>query len=316
MMTKSFRNILLILLLVAGSAPCYALAKPDTAGPAKTILTFTCTSTSSDTIILKSQISVRHDDWNTNLMNALVIFSVGGKDAFTTIGQVKTGTNGEAILKISAKQMYFRNPQGMIGFKAEYAGDAKYEASAGESGLKPGKLIISFYEADSLKYVKVIASQLEADGKEKPLGGQTVLIYVPRMLSLLKIAEITLDSLGEGTAEFPRDIIGDAVGHLTVIAQIEENDIYGNIRAESKTGWGLPKHLIKAEQPSRELWTPIAPLWMIITLIIMLAGVWGHYTYTIVQLFMIKKKALPREPDFINTKASEPEIQEGKASTK
>ena len=290
---KRYRNILLFILFTIGYMHCSAQDKADTVGPAKTLMTFTCISNSSDSIVLKSQISVRRDEGNTNLMNALVKFSVGDNELSKILGQVKTGTDGIAILKVSAKQMYSRNTEGMIAFKAEYAGDANYEASEGEFGLKPGKLTISFYEEDSIKYVKVIALQLEIDGKEMPLGSQTVFVYVPRMLSLLKIAEITLDSLGEGTAEFPRDIIGDSIGNLTVIAQIEENDLYGNIKAEAKINWGLPKHPVSVEQPSGELWTPIAPLWMIIALIIMLAGVWGHYVYTIVQLFMIKKKALP-----------------------
>lgn len=291
---KRFRNILLIfLLLAAGSVPCPAQDKADTTGPAKTMMTFTCTSISSDSIVLKSQISVRHDDWNTNLMNALVRFTVADKDSSKVIGQVKTGNDGVAILIVPAKKMYFRNAEGLISFKAEYSGEAKYAASEGESGLKPGKLIISFYEEDTIRYVKVKALQLETDGKETALGGQTVLVYVPRMISLLKIAEITLDSLGEGNAEFPKNIVGDSLGNLIVIAQIEENDLYGNIRAESKIAWGIPKHLLIAERPTRELWTPVAPLWMIITLIIMLAGVWGHYVYTMVQLFMIRKKALP-----------------------
>lgn len=300
---KRFRNILLIILTTAVFAPGFAQNKADTTGPAKTIMTFTCTSNSADSIVLKSQITVRHDDWNMNLMNALVKFSVAGKDASQIIGQVKTGTDGVAILKVPAKTNYFRSPEGMIGFKAEYAGDAKYEASTGEAGLKPGRLIVTFYDQDSLRYVKVTAFQLEADGKEQPLGKQTVLVYVPRMLSLLKIAEITLDSLGSGSAEFPKNIIGDAAGNLKVIAQIEENDLYGNITAHASINWGVPKHLKNAERPTRELWTPIAPLWMIITLIIMLTGVWGHYVYTMVQLFMIKKKALP-------VKTEEPENEE------
>jgi len=292
---QRFRNLLLIILIASGYAHCFAQDKADTTGPAKTIMVFTCTSTSSDSIVLKSQISVRHDDWNTNLMNALVKFSVSDKDSFKTMGQVKTGNDGVAVLKVPAKKMYSRNASGMISFTAEYAGEAKYEASEGEFSLKPGKLSVSFYEEDSVRFVKVTALQFEADGKEDPLGSQAVLVYVPRMLSLLKIAEIALDSLGEGTAEFPKDIIGDSVGNLAVIAQIEENDIYGNIKAEANINWGLPKHLISPERPSRELWTPVAPLWMIITLIIMLAGVWGHYVYTFVQLFMIKKESLPKK---------------------
>ena len=307
---KRFRNILLIILIAAGYAQCFAQDKADTAGPAKTIMTFTCISTSSDSMVLKSQITVRHDDWNTNLMNALVKFSVADNDSSRMIGQVKTGNDGVAVIKVYSKKAYFRNAEGLIAFKAEYAGDAKYEASEGEFGIKPGKLTISFYEEDSIKYVKVTALQFEADGTENPLGSQTVLVYVPRMLSLLKIAEISLDSLGEGTAEFPKDIIGDSLGNLNIIAQIEENDIYGNIKAEAKINWGLPKHLLRAERPTRELWTPVAPLWMIITLIIMLLGVWGHYVYTMVQLFMIKKKALPipKKTKETENEGLEPEI--------
>lgn len=305
---KNFRKILLIILIAAGYLHCFAQDKAVTSGTAKTIMNFTCTSISNDTILLKSQISVRREDGNTNLMNALVKFSAGDKDSSRIIGQVKTGTDGIASLKIPAKKMYFRNAEGKIAFKAVYLGEAKYEPSEGESAIKPGKLTVSFYEKDSVKYVKVKALQFETDGKENSLGSQTVLVYVPRMLSLLKVAEITLDSLGEGTAAFPMDIIGDSVGNLTVIAQIEENDIYGNIKAESKINWGLPKRLINPERPSRELWTPIAPLWMIITLIIMLTGVWGHYVYTMVQLFMIKKKALPAKTEESKTEELETEV--------
>lgn len=289
---KKFRNILLITLIAAVYAQSFAQDKADTTGPAKTIMSFTCISTSNDSIVLKSQISVRHDDWNMNLMNALVRFSVSDKDSSKIIGQIKTGYDGIALMKVSAKKLYFRNAEGMITFKAEYAGEPKYEACEGEFGIKPGKLTLSFYEEDSVKYIKVNAMQLETNGKENPLGSQTVMVYVPRMLSLLKIAEISLDSLGEGTAEFPTNIFGDSIGNLTVIAQIEENDIYGNVRSEAKINWGLPKRLINAEKPTGELWTPIAPLWMIITLIIMLVGVWSHYAYTVIQLYKIKKIGL------------------------
>ncbi|MFZ4705882.1 MAG: hypothetical protein ACOYMF_07715 [Bacteroidales bacterium] len=292
---KNFRNILLITLIAVVYAQSFAQDKADTTGPAKTIMSFTCTSTSNDSIVLKSQISVRHDDSNMNLMNAKVRFSVSDKDSSRKIGLVKTGYDGVALLKVSAKKLYFRNSEGMITFKAEYAGEARYEASEGEFGIKPGKLTLSFYEEDSVKYIKVNALQLETNGKENPLGGQTVLVYIPRMLSLLKITEITLDSLGEGTAEFPTNIFGDSIGNLTVIAQIEENDIYGNVRSEAKINWGLPKRIISTEKPSGELWTPIAPLWMIITLIIMLVGVWSHYAYTVIQLYKIKKIGIEKD---------------------
>jgi len=172
-----------------------------------------------------------------------------------------------------------------------YDGNDKYEASEGEFSLKPAKLKVSFYEEDSIRYVKVEGTQLNSDGTEVSIGAVDIIVSVPKMFSMLKIAEISLDSTGIGTAEFPRDIIGDSLGNLTVVASIEENDIFGTVQGSADNNWGLPKHLISPDRPSRELWTPIAPLWMIITLIIMLLGVWGHYVYAVVQLVMISKSA-------------------------
>jgi len=60
--------------------------------------------------------------------------------------------------------------------------------------------------------------------------------------------------------------------------------------------WGVHKQYYKAEVPSGKLWTPIAPLWMIITLIIMLAGVWAHYFYAVYELIMIKRLSKKEKP--------------------
>jgi hypothetical protein len=176
-------------------------------------------------------------------------------------------------------------------FKAEYKGNDKFEASEAEFSIKPAKLKVSFYEEDSIRYVKVEGTQLNTNGFESSIGAVDLIISVPKMFSMLKVAEISLDSTGIGTAEFPRDIIGDSLGNLTVVAFIEENDVFGTVQGSSTNNWGLHKHLISPDRPSRELWTPIAPLWMIVTLIIMLLGVWGHYMYAVYQLVMIKKSS-------------------------
>lgn len=286
--------LLALLFLLAGIMQGVAQDNADTTGPASTVLRFTCLNTSDDSIQLKSAISVKHDDGNTNLFNAPVIFYVVGAEGDIKIGETKTNVHGEAILKIAARNSYPRNEQQMLNLKSIYEGSEKYEASESEFGIKPAKLIVSFYEEDSIRYVKVEGTQLNAEGTETSIGAVDVVVGVPKMLSILKIAEISLDSSGIGTAEFPLDIIGDSLGNLTVVAYIEENEIFGNVKASADNNWGLPKHLISPDRPSRELWTPIAPLWMIITLIIMLAGVWGHYVYAIYQLVMIKRSS--KEP--------------------
>ena len=89
--------------------------------------------------------------------------------------------------------------------------------------------------------------------------------------------------------EFPTSIIGDSLGNVLVISRLEDHYDYGNVEVSGEIKWAIPKKLLTAERPVRELWTPIAPLWMIITLIIMLSGVWGHYIYAIIQLIKIRR---------------------------
>ena len=81
------------------------------------------------------------------------------------------------------------------------------------------------------------------------------------------------------------------MGNIIIVAKIEENDLYGNVEGQSSITWGIPKQYYLAEMPTRELWTPIAPLWMIVTLITMLTGVWAHYFYAIIQLVLIRRSS-------------------------
>ena len=284
-------GILLVVILVTGWMQGTVQAAADTTAPASTVIRFACISTSDDSIQLKCIVSVKHESGSKNLANAPITFYSVEKDGDLKIGVAKTDVHGTAFLKIPARNTYLRNEQQMLSFKAMYDGNTKLEASEGEFRLKPAKLVVSFYEEDSIRYVKVEGTQLGVDGLVSPIGEATVLVSVPKMFSMLKIAEISLDATGVGAAEFPKDIIGDSLGNLTVVASIEENDIFGTVQGSSVNNWGLHKYLVSPDRPSRELWTPIAPLWMIVTLIIMLLGVWGHYVYAVIQLVMINKSA-------------------------
>jgi hypothetical protein len=284
-------GILLVVLCFGALFQGYTQNDADSLGPAATVLRFTCTNTSDDSVQLKSIVTVKRETGNTNLANAPVSFYALGTESPMLIKEVKTDVHGCAILKLPARNNFVRNDLQQFTFKAEYKGNDKFEASEAEFSIKPAKLKVSFYEEDSVRFVKVEGTQLNANGSETSIGAVDLIISVPKMFSMLKVAEISLDSTGIGTAEFPRDIIGDSLGNLTVVAFIEENDVFGTVQGSSTNNWGLHKHLISPDRPSRELWTPIAPLWMIVTLIIMLLGVWGHYMYAVFQLVMIKKSS-------------------------
>lgn len=289
---KTMKNIsrtLLLLPLLLVSFLAVSQEKAVEKGPFTTTLTFICTSTSDDSLELKATLGVKHEAGATVLANAKVNFAAVGKEGDLPVGSAVSNMNGIAVLKLPVKGQYERDDQQLIHFKANYEGTGNYESSEGEFAIKPARLNVSFYEEDSVKYIKVEAFQYDAGGNPTPLGSVDVNLSVPKMFSMLKIGQISLDSTGVGTTEFTGGVIGDSLGKLTVVASIDEHEVYGYVMGKNTNDWGIHKHLISPDRPSRELWTPVAPLWMIITLIIMLAGVWGHYVYAIVQLVLIKK---------------------------
>jgi hypothetical protein len=298
------RTINIYFLLLAGffgallPATAQSREKTDstaTVRESKITLSYLCTS--NDTVVLTANLFIRKDVDLFELENAPVTFYATAGTNTKTLGKVITNEEGNAILTVPLVGMPVEK-DGMISYTAKFEGTGKYTASEVSFSAKPAKIKLSFSIQDSLRVVKIDATQKNEKLEDVPLGKETVLLYVPRLFSLLKIGEVALDENGSGTLEFPNDIIGDTLGNLNLLARIEENDRYGFVQGQYQINWGVPKQYYKAEVPSRELWTPIAPMWMIITLIIMLAGVWAHYCYAVYELVMIRFHSKKDQPKF------------------
>jgi hypothetical protein len=269
--------------------------KPDsTSAPVESrlMLNYLC---GPDSVFLTATLSIKKGEVTRCLKNATVEFTVTTGESPKILGKAVTDQEGIAVFKTPVAGLP-GDKDGMISYGARFAGTAKYPAADGSFKAKPVKILLSFSIQDSVRVLKVVATQKNQKDETVPVAKETVLIYVPRIFSLLKIGEIPLDETGTGTLEFPKEIVGDTLGNLTVVARIEENDNFGNVQNQNVINWGIHKQYYKAEVPSRELWTPIAPLWMIITLIIMLAGVWAHYIYAVYELVMIKRLSKREKP--------------------
>ena len=157
-----------------------------------------------------------------------------------------------------------------------------------ENNFKDVVLDMSLTEVDSIKTVTVTATTME-NGREVPVTGETVSVFVPRMFSNLSIGDLTLDDSGTASIEFPSDIPGGKKGDLIVVAAFVNNPTYGNVEKRETIHWGVPTDYLPTSH--RALWTQRAPTWMIYTLSILLAGVWGHYFFAIISLIRIKINA-------------------------
>ncbi len=91
----------------------------------------------------------------------------------------------------------------------------------------------------AIKTISLTAFKSE-NNKDIPVSGESVMVYVPRMFSLLPVGEATLDENGTASLEFPSDLPGDTAGNLTIISKFEEHPDFGNVERRIVQKWGVP----------------------------------------------------------------------------
>ena len=203
------------------------------------------------------------------------------------LGTVLTDDKGVANLELTKNIRLPINEDGFWEFSTEFKGNDTIEAGSSELSIKDVKLEMSLQEVDSIKTISLKAVT-KGNNSDIPVSEEVVMIYVPRMFSLLPVGEAALDESGTASLEFPSDVPGDSEGNLTIISKFEEHPDFGNIEKKIEIKWGVP-YVNQAPVAHRALWTKTAPMWMIITLSVLLAGVWGHYLFAIISLILIKR---------------------------
>ncbi|HEY2350489.1 MAG TPA: hypothetical protein VGH64_15830 [Puia sp.] len=103
----------------------------------------------------------------------------------------------------------------------------------------------------------------------------------------------TTDSLGLIHADFKLDKLpGDSAGNLTIIAEVDDNDVYGNLTTEKSVPWGEPTQYVSSYNQrslfARRGWSPLWLEWMAYSII---AVVWGVMIYLFFQIRKLKKLA-------------------------
>ncbi len=203
------------------------------------------------------------------------------------LGFVITDRNGKAVFNVKADSL-LTDKEGKLLFKAVYAGNKQMEPAEEEVTIKRARLEIVPVKEDSLYSVTVKLIDV-GSGKEIPVPETALGVFVHRSFNPLKLGEGTTDENGEASVEIPNNLPGDAKGNITLMARLDENEIYGNMEASVVQKWGVPVSDVIANQP-RALWSSHPPIWMLVTFILLMAIVWGHYIVIIYQLLRLRKE--------------------------
>lgn len=203
------------------------------------------------------------------------------------LGAVITDRNGVAVLDVKPEQVVV-NKEGMVHFKSVLGPVKKVEATEEEITFKRAILTITPSVVDSVYTVQAKLVDLSS-GTETPIPEVALGIFVKRSFYPLKLGEGTTDENGETSVEIPYNLPGDAAGNVTLLAKLDEDENFGYLEGAAVEKWGTPVSDKIQDQP-RALWSSHPPLWMLITFIILMAAVWGHYIVIVYELFRLRKE--------------------------
>lgn len=203
------------------------------------------------------------------------------------LGELVTDKKGEARYIVPDDMVLPVDDDNYWGFYAEFEGKDNIEMTMAEIMVMDVNLEMTLTENEEQGRLVNLSAYTMVEDEKVPVTDEEIFVFVPRMFSFLSVGVAYLED-GQATIEFPYDIPGDEHGKLVVVGRFHEHWQFANVEKRIESNWGIPSSHEVAET-HRALWTQIAPLWMIITLSVMLAGVWGHYLYAIISLFRIKK---------------------------
>jgi len=209
--------------------------------------------------------------------------------AGTTIGRVTTNRKGEAIILIpvSVKKQWATSVKHT--FLATFKGDKKY--AEGKADLTVARAKILLTTADKT----ITATVLELkDTTWTPVKGVELKIAIKRLGGDLPVNEtptFTTDSTGQASADFKRlGMPGGKSGNLTLIAKVEDNELYGNLSVEKTVNWGV-KFIPVNTFNNRTLFATRdkAPIWLQLIAYSILFAVWGVLVFLVFNLIKIRK---------------------------
>jgi hypothetical protein len=214
------------------------------------------------------------------------IFSLHN-DEESLLASLYTDINGEAKLIIEGKYILPKDEKGYSYLVARFEGNDSLRSSKKQLKFMDLNVALSFAEEDSIRYVIVKTTWTDPEGNTVDIEDIDILMGVERLYSILDLEESTTGTDGIAKIEFPQDIPGDSIGSVIIQIKVDEDRKYGTITRSAKIDWGTKVDYANAKS-DRSLFGEQAPMWMIIAVIIILAGAWFNFILAIVKVFRIK----------------------------
>ena len=207
-----------------------------------------------------------------------------------SLGKSVTNEKGVALVFIppSAKEEWMKSETREFLVKTEST--AMYDSTVATATITKSKIRI-----DTGDDKKVVATLLALkNGAWVPIGGVDMVLAVKRLGGDLPADQNpthTTDSVGTASVDFAiAGLSGDSAGNITLIAKVEDNDVYGNLTSERSVPWGVATSYV-SDVNNRTLFARRgrSPIWLIFMTYSIGVAVWGVILFLAFQIWKIKK---------------------------
>lgn len=208
------------------------------------------------------------------------------------IGESITGPDGKAEMTLPEPTPL--DLEGYINLSILTEENSTYTGSEDDIALLDSRLRLEISELDSVRLMTCTVERIDSSGSVSPVEDIEVSFYVKRLFGFMPVEEnnvIYTSEDGIAEMEFPSTIKGDVDGKVTIVARVEEDDNYGNLESFQETTWGRPVIVDKNPFP-RGLWTPRAPIRLMVVFSIIFGTIWFIYFYMFYSLGVIKKRSV------------------------
>ncbi|MEP1095581.1 MAG: hypothetical protein ABJG78_10750 [Cyclobacteriaceae bacterium] len=222
--------------------------------------------------------------------DAEIFLTTFDADSAMELATLSTDSLGEAVLFIEANYTFPKNEDGYSVIDLKYPGNDSLRSAKKKIEFLDLNIDLTLDIIDSVKYVEVLTYEIASDGNRTPISEVGINFGVERLYSTLYLEEVDTDDDGVAIMEFPNDIPGDSIGMITVVVMLEDHDDYGTVTKSSDISWGTPVDYSIVSN-GRSLFGDSAPLWMIISVAVILSGAWFNFLLAVYKVYRIKKLA-------------------------
>lgn len=169
----------------------------------------------------------------------------------------------------------------------------KKTAGASASGLN-ARIILTWLKEKNQVQANILGTK---DGIAQPVVGAEVKLFAKRYFGNLLIDEArNTDLQGKALFNFPKNLPGDSVGFVQLLAKMSDEAAFGEAKADTLLAIGVPTYRPPLNE-QRAMWNVVqkTPIWLLLAYSIIVLTVWGFIFYVILQIRAIYKAGLRKD---------------------